>query len=109
MNAKRTPAILVVDDEDSVREFVVTVLERRGYRVYGAANGEEAANLIQKEPARVGLLLTDITMPGKSGIELIRHIRRVKPDLPVVIMSGYAKELEVSTDLRRSLSSLENS
>ena len=101
MNAKQTRAILVVDDEDTVREFVVNVLERRGYRVCGAANSEEAAHLIQKEPESVGLLLTDITMPGKSGVELIRYVRKVKPDLPVVIMSGYAEELDSGNDLGR--------
>jgi two-component system cell cycle sensor histidine kinase/response regulator CckA len=82
-------AIVVVDDEPAVRTLVVRILERAGHRVIAFADGGAAiAGLI--DPALdVDVLVTDLVMPGPSGIESARTIRAGRPGLPVVLMSGY--------------------
>jgi CheY-like chemotaxis protein len=80
--------ILVVDDEATVRQLLSVFLEAKGYTVKTASDGEEAAELFQQEPESIALLLTDLTMPGTNGLELIHKIKAIKPELPVVAMSG---------------------
>ncbi len=83
------PLILVVDDEDIVRDFVVALLERKGYNVSSAVDGQEAVELFEKKQDCVKLLLTDLAMPRKNGIDLIREVKAINPELPVVAMSGH--------------------
>lgn len=78
----------MVDDEELIRSFVATVLQGRGYDVRTAADGQEALAFFREYPRYVRLLLTDLGMPRKNGIELIREVRADKPTLPVVVMSG---------------------
>jgi CheY-like chemotaxis protein len=81
-------SVLVADDEVTVRSLVTAVLRRRGYEVDSAVDGQEALEKFEEEPGDVGLLLTDLNMPRKNGIELIRDVRAIKPEQPVVAMSG---------------------
>ncbi len=79
--------ILVVDDEEPVRDFVRRVLEREGHNVRTAAEGEEALqNMQESEPDCV---LLDLRMPGMSGPEVLKNIREDYGQLPVVILTGY--------------------
>jgi two-component system, cell cycle sensor histidine kinase and response regulator CckA len=82
-----TETILVVEDEDAVRAFVVRVLRELGYTVYEAARASAA--LEQAATAPIELLLTDIVMPGMSGVELAAEVRTHWPTVRVVYMSGY--------------------
>jgi DNA-binding NtrC family response regulator len=79
-------SILVVEDEEGVRIVVRAALEQVGYRVTTAANGVEATRLLEDE--HFGLVLTDVLMPDKDGIEIISDLRREYPELPVIAMSG---------------------
>jgi len=80
--------ILVVDDKEMMRDSVATILGRKGHAVIGAHDGETAlAKLAEKKPA---VVVTDLQMPGMSGIELLAAIRRIDEDLPVVLMTAYA-------------------
>jgi len=83
------PAILVVDDEEAVRAVVKKFLEHSGYQVLEAGGGEEALHLLWQQRFAIALLLTDIMMPGISGIELAAEAIKVQPELPVLFMSGY--------------------
>jgi two-component system cell cycle sensor histidine kinase/response regulator CckA len=80
--------VLVAEDDESIRELARISLERLGYRVVAAANADEAIQIAASTP--IAALLTDIVMPGRSGIELAAQIRNGNPGLPVVFMSGYA-------------------
>ena len=80
--------VLVVEDEKSVRGVVRQTLENHGYRVIDAECAE-TAQLLFTEHA-VDLLLTDVVMPGQSGPELFRALARERPDLKVLLMSGYS-------------------
>jgi CheY-like chemotaxis protein len=81
--------ILIVDDEVALRKNLGLVLTRKGHFIREASNGREALHLIaDKLP---DLLVTDLFMPVKDGIEIIREVRRLHPQLPIIAMSGGLK------------------
>jgi DNA-binding NtrC family response regulator len=79
--------ILVVDDEVNIRNALVTMLEKKGYRVYGAGTGEEA--LQHLEEARMDLVITDLRMPGIGGMEFLRRLKDKWSDTEVVLMTAF--------------------
>jgi CheY-like chemotaxis protein len=83
--------VLVVEDQDAVRDVTVRILRRNGYVVLEAATGAEAISVAADN--EIDLLLTDVVMPKMSGRELAEHLRISRPDLPVLYMSGYAQGL----------------
>ena len=84
--------ILVVDDDSSVRGFVRRVLEDCGYQVALALHAHQAIDILAQLNGAVRLLLTDIRMPGLSGVELLQRVRMQWPALPCLCMTGYAEE-----------------
>ncbi|MEP6686830.1 MAG: response regulator [Gemmatimonadales bacterium] len=87
--------ILVVDDEPVVRRFAVRVLKAEGFLVYEAADGVDALRLLQEEAPDVDAVLSDIVMPRLNGVELLQVLSTTHPQVPVLLMSGYAStELE---------------
>jgi DNA-binding NtrC family response regulator len=82
-----TGSILVVDDDENLRWVTQTQLEDAGYRVLTVANGEAALAALEKE--RPLLVLTDLKMPGMSGIELLERIRTQEPETPVILMTAF--------------------
>jgi two-component system cell cycle sensor histidine kinase/response regulator CckA len=86
--------ILVVDDEKDIRHLVRILAERAGYRVTEAASGEEALEILQDRLLEPQLLLTDIVMPGMSGLALAARAHQLRPSLPVMFMSGFANEYQ---------------
>jgi signal transduction histidine kinase len=79
--------ILIVDDEEDVRDVIAIALSDMGYEVYTAGNGEEA--LLSYKAVRPPIVLTDIKMPGMDGIELLRKIKRENPDAEVIMATGH--------------------
>lgn len=80
--------VLVVDDEGAIRYSVSKTLQRIGYQVDEAASGEEALEMIARHEYEV--ILTDIRMPGLSGVDLLKRIKDISPDGIVILMTGYA-------------------
>lgn len=87
--------ILVVEDNDAVREVAVAALQAHGYRVLQAANGEEALQQVKDLEEPVHLLLTDVVMPGMSGAALAHQLRERYPHLKVLYTSGYTENVIV--------------
>jgi two-component system cell cycle sensor histidine kinase/response regulator CckA len=81
--------VLVVEDDDDVRGLVERMLTRSGYRVLAAASPAAAVSITRTADGPIDLLLSDVVMPGISGIELIGRVRETFPGLPVLLMSGY--------------------
>ncbi len=79
--------ILLVDDDDQVRVLLAELLSTMGYRIFQEKDGEKAMKLVEVGP--IDLVMTDLKMPKMDGIELTRAIRRIKPDLPTIVYSGY--------------------
>jgi len=90
--------ILLVEDDPAVRVTTKRLLERAGYTVLAASDGREGLEIQSSHPHGIDLLLSDMVMPGMNGRELVSLIHEREPDLPVLLMSGYAEH--VSRDPR---------
>jgi len=86
--------ILVAEDEEALRAFVVRALAQDGHEVIAAADGGEALDVLAREQGRFELLLTDIRMPVMDGIALALAAARDFPDLTILLMTGYADQRE---------------
>ncbi|XVV13863.1 response regulator [Actinoplanes sp. CA-131856] len=82
-------SILVVEDEDGVRDIVCRILRKAGYVVHAAGDPLEALRMCREDNLTFDALLSDVIMPGMSGTQLAAELRRTRPDLPVLFMSGY--------------------
>ena len=78
--------VLVVDDEDLVRNLMLEILERADFEVAGAATAEEALGLLERDG--YDIVVTDAVMPRFSGFELVRELRRRWPEMPVIVATG---------------------
>jgi DNA-binding NtrC family response regulator len=83
--------LLLVEDEDSVRRVVTLILEEAGYKVLAAGSPAQAHELWSVHAPRVALLITDEVMPGGRGTDLIAELRRTRPGLRALCMTGYAE------------------
>jgi YesN/AraC family two-component response regulator len=84
--------ILLVDDDDLIRQLIVHWLARRGHAVQQAENGNEATKLLHEHP--VDLVITDLAMPDCNGLELIARAREIQPGARIVAISGGGKYLQ---------------
>ncbi len=84
--------ILLVEDEEAVRSFAARALRMRGYNVIEASGGEEALEHVRAAKTEIHLLITDVVMPNMDGPTLVRTVKRIRPDMQVIFMSGYAEE-----------------
>lgn len=98
--------ILVVDDEGDVRTVARRILERQGYEVLEAGGGAEALEVIARPGVHVDVLLTDLVMPGMHGRELIARCAELRPDLPIVCMTGFAGDNDDPTEYGTNLAVL---
>ena len=87
-----TETILVVEDDETVRKFLVRALELRGFTALPTGSPEEALAIAQDYPSQIHLLVTDVVMPEMSGSELAVRIAGILPEMPVLYISGYTKD-----------------
>jgi two-component system, cell cycle sensor histidine kinase and response regulator CckA len=88
--------VLVVDDHDPTRQTITRMLEAGGFEVLQASSGTEALDRLARESGAIDMVLSDVTMPGMTGIDLSYQIRELYPSMPVAIVSGDVSELERS-------------
>jgi len=100
--AGRGETVLLVEDEPSVRSLVRKTLDRLGYRVLEARNGEIAIGLAAAHEGEIAALLTDVVMPGLSGPDLAAALAETRPELRVVYMSGYTDRVGTAPNLERA-------
>ena len=81
--------ILLAEDEPLVRSFTVRILERAGYRVLAASDGDEALRIFEEHQARISLAILDVVMPGPSGREVYQRLKEASPGIRVAFCSGY--------------------
>jgi len=91
--------VLIVDDEDALRNFLYRILESDGYDVLSASNGPEALAICRKSSHPIELLVTDYNMPEMNGLELARECARLSSELSVLYISGSNPDEELTADL----------
>jgi DNA-binding NtrC family response regulator len=84
--------LLLIEDDAAVRRMLARTLDRAGYVVHECASGEAAIEFVQRHAGPIDLLVTDAALPGISGVEAAEEIHNMRPTLPVLMMSGYARE-----------------
>ena len=89
---KATETILLVEDDNQLRELARTILSSRGYTVLIADRPENAEGVCRKYEGEIDLLLTDVVMPGMSGKEVAEVVRQLRPGIKVLFMSGYTRD-----------------
>jgi signal transduction histidine kinase/ActR/RegA family two-component response regulator len=92
--------ILLVEDEEQVRLIAQALLIKLGFTVIEATNGREALELYQKNAAEITLVVTDVGMPVMNGYELFRELKKLRPELPIIISSGFG-DVDVSSKISR--------
>jgi DNA-binding NtrC family response regulator len=88
--------VLVVDDHEATRQTIARMLEAGGFTVRTAESAADALDRLSRESDEIDIVLSDVTMPGMSGIDLSYQIRETYPSMPVAIVSGDVSELERS-------------
>jgi CheY-like chemotaxis protein len=86
-----TGAILLVEDEDQVRNLTRAMLKRQGYQVFDFGSGTEALEFLRHQSESIDLLISDIVMPQVSGLDLAREAQSVRPGMRLLLMSGYTE------------------
>jgi len=84
----RQPIILVADDEVMIRNLVTILLQRQGYIVLSASDGQEGLDLSRKYPGPIDLVITDLEMPRLNGMDLCTHLLEERPGIKVIVMTG---------------------
>jgi two-component system, cell cycle sensor histidine kinase and response regulator CckA len=85
----RSDLILLVDDEEYIREFVERILLRAGYRVLLASNGVQALEVFKKEGDEISLIILDLMMPEMGGKQCLQELMKLDPNIHVIIASGF--------------------
>jgi two-component system cell cycle sensor histidine kinase/response regulator CckA len=94
--------ILVVEDEDAVRQMTTRVLIQQGYSVLAAGNGTDGLALARGHDGPIHLLVTDVVMPEMGGLELVQRLAEIRPSTRVIYMSGYAEGDKLQPGIRDS-------
>jgi len=91
--------ILIAEDERGIRNLACRVLEKHGYRVLSASNGEDALRVFEEHSEEIHLVLLDIIMPKMSGPAVMKEIRKINKELPILFSTGFSqnKDTSVST------------
>lgn len=100
--------VLVVDDEEMINNLAKRILVRAGYDVFTALSGREGLELFEEQSEAIAIVLLDMYMNGLSGIETLRRIREIDPDMPCIFSSGQILEMEdLPSDLHKGVRLLE--
>ncbi len=90
--------VLLVEDEEMVRKMTATMLTRLGFKVLTAKDGVEALEVFQQHLSEIHIVLSDLSMPRMNGWETLSAIRRIRPDIPVILVSGYDEAQVIAGD-----------
>lgn len=89
--------ILVVDDEEAIAKLEKQMLERLGYKVTSRVNSLEAVEVFKARPEDFDVVVTDMTMPHMTGDQLAKELRMIRPDIPVIICTGFSERINAET------------
>jgi DNA-binding NtrC family response regulator len=87
MTTRPRATILVVEDIDIVLQHTCEILRKDGFKVLSASDGEQALKIYQESPDKIDLILTDVIMPGKDGMQLMENVKAIDPEMKVILTS----------------------
>lgn len=90
--SRPTGTVLVADDEEAIRGIARAALERAGFAVLTAADGRECVEVLRQRQEEIDVVVLDLTMPILGGTDALRELHAIRPDLPVILSSGYTEE-----------------
>ncbi len=90
--------LLLVEDEPALRKAVTIALKQSGFTVYAAEDGVKAVEVFQQHRDEINCVISDLTMPRMNGWETLTVLRKLSPDIPVILCSGYSEELVMAGD-----------
>ena len=93
--------LLIVDDEEAILKMITKMLTKVGYRIDALNSPSQALELFRQSPGEFDLLITDLTMPEMTGLKLASAIQSCRPELPIIVMTGYGNEIERASDLEK--------
>jgi two-component system cell cycle sensor histidine kinase/response regulator CckA len=99
----RDELIFVIDDEKDIRSFIREVLQKNGYRILLAANGDQAIGLYKKHGQSIDLVILDMVMPGMSGEEIFLKMKEINPQIRALLSTGFSHDGRVSAILRKGV------
>ncbi len=88
-NEARNETLLVVDDDDSVREFTLRMLKTLGYNVLSASDGQKALDMFRSQASQISMIMTDMIMPNMTGRQFVEAVRQIDKDMKIMFVSGY--------------------
>lgn len=91
-NEPRNESLLVVEDDDSVREFSIRMLKGLGYNVFSASNGQEALEMFKNQASQINMVITDMVMPNMTGAQFVEAARQIDKDIKIMLVSGYGPD-----------------
>ena len=94
-----TETILLIDDDDDIRDIGIQILERNGYTVMDADNGEEGLRLFEEQQKKIDLVILDLNMPGMGGYKCMQALKTIDPETRILIASGYAPRGDIQKAL----------
>ncbi|GAA2504710.1 response regulator [Winogradskya humida] len=97
--SQERPTVLVVDDEEDLRDIMRRMLERRGFATLVAGDADQAVGVCREHPGPIDVLVTDLGLPGVSGGDLARSASGLRPEMGVIYISGLPKDIAVSKGL----------
>jgi two-component system, cell cycle sensor histidine kinase and response regulator CckA len=100
MPAFGTETVLLVDDEDLVRDLGTRILTKHGYTVLQAENGRQALDVFKKERFRIALVILDLIMPEMGGTECLKELLKIEPQVNVLVASGYSADASVKETIQ---------
>ncbi|MCP4288726.1 MAG: response regulator, partial [Gammaproteobacteria bacterium] len=99
--------LLVLDDEPDLGEYLGDLLETFGYLTTVMSDSKEALELFQQDPDKFDLIITDQTMPGMTGIEVVNAVRQIRPDMPVILDTGFSDDIDAEAAAKMDIHFLE--
>lgn len=94
--------ILLIDDEEIIRMTSGEILNELGYAVLSAASGDEGVSILKEKGDSISLVILDMSMPGKSGLEIYREIKELMPSMKILLTFGYKEEESVERMLEKA-------
>lgn len=93
-DAQKNGTVLIIDDKKPIVDMIKQMLKKKGYRAKGYHDPVEALSYIKTDPDACSLIITDMEMPRMSGVHLLKSLKEIRTDMPVILLTGYSNTID---------------